>query len=94
MRIFKVCRTQGIQRGWYPLVPVLLLSVLAKMHGEDRPGEIAGRAKHRTTMLVEWLRLKRRNMPHHSPYWRILAEVVGGKVGAHLTGLSEREEIH
>ncbi|MEM3658408.1 MAG: transposase family protein, partial [Candidatus Hadarchaeum sp.] len=55
---------------------VLLLIVLAKICGEDRPSGIAEWAKHRTEMLVEWLKLKRNSMPHHSTYRRILAEVV------------------
>ncbi|MEM3485047.1 MAG: transposase family protein, partial [Candidatus Methanomethyliaceae archaeon] len=40
----------------YPLALVLLLIVLAKICGEDRPSGIAEWAKHRTEMLVEWLK--------------------------------------
>lgn len=60
----------------YPLALVLLLIVLAKICGEDRPSGIADWAKHRTDVLVELLKLKRKTMPHHSTYRRILADVV------------------
>jgi predicted transposase YbfD/YdcC len=60
----------------YGLALVLVLVVMAKTCGEDRPSGIAEWAKHRTEMLVEMLRLKRKGMPHHSTYRRILAEVV------------------
>jgi predicted transposase YbfD/YdcC len=60
----------------YELALLLLLIVLAKMCGEDRPSGIAEWAKHRAGMLGEMLRLKRKGMPHHSTYRRILGEVV------------------
>lgn len=60
----------------YSLALVLVLMVLAKMCGEDRPSGIADWAKHRTELLAEWLKLKRKTMPHHSTYRRILADVV------------------
>lgn len=60
----------------YSLALVLVLIVLAKMCGEDRPSGIAEWAKHRAARLVEWLKLTRKTMPHHSTYRRILADVV------------------
>lgn len=60
----------------YELALILVLMVMAKICGEDRPNGIAEWAKHRAGMLVEMLRLKRKEMPHHSTYRRILAEVV------------------
>jgi len=60
----------------YELALILVLLVMAKICGEDRPSGIAEWAKHRAEMLVEMLRLKRKEMPHHSTYRRILAEVV------------------
>ena len=58
----------------YPLVAILVLIVMAKLCGEDRPYGIAEWAKHRSQMLREWLKLKRSQMPHHSTYRRILGE--------------------
>jgi predicted transposase YbfD/YdcC len=60
----------------YSLAIVLVLIVLAKICGEDQPSGIADWAKNRTDMLAELLKLRRKKMPHHSTYRRILAEVV------------------
>ncbi|BAJ64632.1 hypothetical protein ANT_26060 [Anaerolinea thermophila UNI-1] len=62
----------------------MLLIVLAKIYGEERPSGIAECAKHRTEMLVEWLKLKRNSMLHHSTYRRILAEVVNVEELEHI----------
>jgi predicted transposase YbfD/YdcC len=50
--------------------------MLAKLCGENHPSGIAEWVKHRTTLLVDLLKLERKVMPHHSTYRRILAEVV------------------
>jgi len=60
----------------YSLALILLLMVLAKMCGESHPSGIAEWAAHRAEQLADLLHLKRRRMPHHSTYRRILAEVV------------------
>jgi predicted transposase YbfD/YdcC len=60
----------------YPLVIMLVLIVMAKLCGEDRPCGIAEWAKLRSEMLGEWLKLKRKEMPHHSTYRRILGEAL------------------
>jgi predicted transposase YbfD/YdcC len=48
--------------------------VMAKICGEDQPCGIADWAKHRSEMLREWLKMKHKQMPHHSTYRRILGE--------------------
>lgn len=60
----------------YRLVTILVLMVMAKLCGEDQPCGIAEWAKHRREMLSDWLKLKRKTMPHHSTYRRILGEGV------------------
>jgi predicted transposase YbfD/YdcC len=60
----------------YSLALILMLILLAKMCGENHASGIAEWATNRTEMLVELLKLKRKRMPHHSTYRRILAEVV------------------
>lgn len=60
----------------YQLATILVVLVMAKLCGEDRPSGIAEWAKHRTELLADLLRLKRKKMPHHSTYRRILAEVI------------------
>ena len=60
----------------YPLALILTLMVLAKLCGQDRPSGIAEWAQQRTEVLVQALHLKRKRMPHHSTYRRILEEVI------------------
>lgn len=60
----------------YSLWMVLILVMLAKLCGEHHFMGIAEWAKHRAAMLVDLLHLKREQMPHHSTYRRILADVV------------------
>ena len=60
----------------YRLETVLMLILLAKVCGEDKPSGIAEWAKHRLTWLCEALKLERKKMPHRSSYERILENVV------------------
>jgi predicted transposase YbfD/YdcC len=60
----------------YRLETVLILILLAKVCGEDKPSGIAEWAKHRLTWLCEALKLERKKMPHRSSYERILEKVV------------------
>lgn len=60
----------------YTLVLILMIILLAKTCGENHPSGIAEWAKHRSGMLVEWFRLKRKKMPDHMTYRRILADIV------------------
>lgn len=60
----------------YSLALVLLLTVLAKLSGEDTPYGIADWARHRCEALATMLRLKRKSMPCHNTYRRVLAEAV------------------
>jgi len=60
----------------YRLETILVVMVLAKLCGEDKPSAIAEWAKHRTEMLCEALKLERKTMPHHSTYRRITQEVI------------------
>jgi predicted transposase YbfD/YdcC len=60
----------------YSLAIILVIIMLAKTCGENHPSGIAEWAKHRTGMLVDLLKLRRKKMPHDSTYRRILAKVV------------------
>jgi predicted transposase YbfD/YdcC len=60
----------------YPLVAVLVMMILAKLCGEDTPSGIADWVKHRGEQFTDFLKLKRKSMPHHSTYRRIEADVV------------------
>ncbi|MFN0144426.1 MAG: ISAs1 family transposase [Mycobacterium sp.] len=60
----------------YPLPLVLLLVVLAKLGGEDRPSGIADWVAHRRQALQTALGIHWPRMPHHNTYRRVLAEAV------------------
>jgi predicted transposase YbfD/YdcC len=57
----------------YSLVTILMLIMLAKLSGQDKPGEIADWAKNNQVKLVNLLKLEKDKMPHHNTYRRILA---------------------
>lgn len=60
----------------YRLAVILVLIVLAKLSGEDTPSGIADWAHYRAETLSAHLKLKRKRMPHHSTYRRVMAEVI------------------
>lgn len=60
----------------YRLSVILVLIVLAKLSGEDTPSGIADWVEYRAETLSSHLKLKRKRMPHHSTYRRIMADVV------------------
>lgn len=78
----------------YELTTILVLIVLAKLSGEDKPSGIAEWAQYRTRELCELLGLARKQMPHHSTYRRILEEVIDVQEFDKLVGdyLSERKK--
>lgn len=56
----------------YSLPTLLLLIVLAKLCGEDKPYGIADWVRERKDLLLAALQLKHPRLPHHSTYGRIL----------------------
>jgi predicted transposase YbfD/YdcC len=74
---FQELRDKRKRRGRrYSLDLILLIIMLAKTCGEYHPSGIAEWAKHRSELLVEWFKLKRKKMPGHMTYRRILADIV------------------
>jgi predicted transposase YbfD/YdcC len=74
----------------YPLAAVLVIVVLAKLAGEDKPLGIAQWARHRAAYLAPALGLKRVQMPHEVTYSRVLGHAVVADelervVGAYLS---------
>ena len=69
----KLTDIRKAQGKLYRLETVLMIVVLAKLCGEDRPMGIAEWAKHRQAELVKLLCLSRARMPSHHTYRRILA---------------------
>jgi predicted transposase YbfD/YdcC len=73
LRIQDQRKRRGIR---YTLVSILVVLILAKLCGLDKPYEIADWAQNRSEFLVEVLGLKRARLPHHSTYRRILETVL------------------
>ena len=71
-RITDPRKPQGIR---YRLATLLLLILLAKMGGQDRPTGMAEWLQHREAGLVEMLKLPRKHVPHHCTYRRVLSEL-------------------
>ena len=74
----------------YPLAVVLVIVVLAKLAGEDKPLGIAEGARHRAAYLAQALGLRRAQMPHEVTYSRVLGHAVDVNalervVGAYLS---------
>jgi len=63
----------------YSLATIMVVLIMAKLCGQDKPYAIADWAQHRMEYLVEALRLKRARLPHHSTYRRILETVLDGE---------------
>jgi predicted transposase YbfD/YdcC len=60
----------------YPLAVVLLLLLLAKLAGQDRPSGIAQWVELRRRQLIATLNLKRPTVPCHNTYRRVMQEAV------------------
>lgn len=60
----------------YAMALVLLLVVLAKLSGEDRPSGIADWVRHRRAQLAQALGVGLARAPHHNTYRRVLAGAV------------------
>jgi len=60
----------------YRLETILMIIVLAKLSGEDKPTGIAEWGKHHGEELVKLMQLNKSQMPSVNTYRRILAEVV------------------
>ncbi len=76
----------------YRLDSVLMMMVLAKLSGEDRPYGMAEWAKHHQEQLVKLLQLKRASMPSHHTLRRILAQVVYQEEMDRLIGEYNQQE--
>jgi predicted transposase YbfD/YdcC len=60
----------------YTLTTILMVMLLAKLSGEDRPEAIAEWAQHRAEGLATMLGLKRAQMPHATTYGRVLRKAI------------------
>jgi predicted transposase YbfD/YdcC len=72
-RLLKLTDLRKARGKQYSLETILMIILLAKLSGEDKPIEIADWAKNNQEKLVALLKLKKDKMPHHNTYRRILA---------------------
>jgi predicted transposase YbfD/YdcC len=72
-RLLKLTDLRKARGKRYSLEALLMIVLLAKLSGQDRPVEIADWAKNNQERLVALLKLKRDKMSHHNTYRRILA---------------------
>lgn len=75
-RLSKLTDVRKAQGKLYRLETVLMIIVMAKLCGNDRPVEIADWGKHHREEIVKLLQLERSTMPHHNTYRRIMANIV------------------
>lgn len=85
-------KRRGIRYG---LGTILVIFILAKMCGQNKVYGIADWAQQRSSYLIAALQLKRKRLPHHSTYRRVLAEEVDKEeleqiVGEYLTQLPRK----
>ncbi len=60
----------------YRIETIIIIIVLAKMRGEDKPSGIAEWGKHHGKEIVELMKLKKSQMPSLNTYRRMMADVV------------------
>jgi len=72
-RLSKVSDVRKAQGKLYSLEMLMMVIVMAKLCGYDRPVEIADWAKNHAEQIVKVMQLRRSRMPHHNTYRRILA---------------------
>ncbi len=60
----------------YDLAPVLVLMVLAKLAGQDRPSGIAHWISLRAAWLIKALGLRWKRTPHDATYRRVMASAI------------------
>lgn len=75
-RMIKLTDIRKARGKLYALEDVLLIIVMAKLCGEDRPSGIAEWAKNHQEALVQLLHWTRPALPSHSTYRRMLAYIV------------------
>lgn len=69
----------------YSLGLVLLLVILAKLSGEDRPWGIAEWVQCRQEKLIRLLQVERKRLPCHNTYRRVLGQIDGSQLQSWVT---------
>lgn len=72
----RVKDTRKLKGKLYPLTQLLLLMMMAKLGGEDKPSGIADWIANRVEQLYEMKILPKKRAPSHMTYRRVLADTV------------------
>ncbi len=72
----KVTDTRKAKGKLYPLPLLLLLLMMAKLGGEDKPSGIADWIAHRVEQLSEMKILPKKKAPSHMTYRRVLSDII------------------
>jgi len=78
----------------YSLITILMIILMAKLCGEDKPMGIADWAKNRQAELIKLLGLERQSLPNHNTYRRILAYAMYEDEIERLVGEYNQEGDH
>lgn len=93
-RLCKLTDRRKAKGKLYALEMVLLIVILAKLSGEDKPFGIAQWAQNRQEELVKLLNLKWLRMPSHHTYRRVLAYKVYVEEVERLVGEYNQDGDH
>lgn len=78
----------------YRLETIMMIIVLAKLSGEDKPSGIADWGKHHRDEIVELMQLKKSRMPSLNTYRRILADVACQEEVERMVGKYNQQGEH
>lgn len=78
----------------YRLETILMIIVLAKLSGEDKPSGIAEWGKHHGNEIVELMQLKKSRMPSLNTYRRVLADVACQEEVERMVGKYNQQGEH
>jgi predicted transposase YbfD/YdcC len=93
-RLGKLTDVRKAKGKRYRLTTILMIIIMAKLCGEDKPLGIADWAKNRQAELIKLLGLERQSMPNHNTYRRILAYVIYEDEIERLVGEYNQEGEH
>ena len=93
-RLSKLTDIRKAKGKRYSLITILMIILMAKLCGEDKPMGIADWAKNRQAELIKLLGLKRPSLPNHNTYRRILAYAMYEDEIERLVGEYNQEGEH
>lgn len=90
----KLSDTRKARGKQYSLETIITIVILAKICGQNKIVEIADWAKNNLDELVDLLGLRRRTMPHHNTYRRVLANGIYLEEIERLVGEFNQQGVH